>query len=174
VIQFLGKPYELSRQRTQKSYHTFQPCESVEVICSAPHNQIWRHQIAYAAGILAITEAANQSAEEFRKSGVQITSERYPKIRRLCGVHETQNLILTSSEDFFSFILIVRIYLHPLIELKDLLSPRRLEYPSGAFGGICQHGRDVRRRSNRSACRVGCPKLGRHIFTNKAANVFIG
>jgi hypothetical protein len=27
----------------------------------------------------AITEAANQSAEEFRKSGVQITSERYPR-----------------------------------------------------------------------------------------------
>ena len=109
--------------------------------------------------ILAITEAANQSAEEFRKSGVQITSERYPKIRRLCGVHETQNLILTSSEDFFSFILIVRIYLHLSIEFQDHLAPRRLECTSGAFGGICQHGRDVRKRSNRSAsvgCRVGC------------------
>jgi hypothetical protein len=118
-----------------RSHHTFQPCESVEVICSAPHNQIWRHQIAYAAGILAITEAANQSAEEFRKSGVQITSERYPKIRRLCGVHETQNLILTSSEDFFSFILIVRLSLHPSIEWENLLSPRRVECSSGALVG---------------------------------------
>jgi hypothetical protein len=132
---------------------------NLEVICSAPTIKSGATKLRIAAGILAITEAANQSAEEFRKSGVQITSERYPKIRRLCGVHETQNLILTSSEDFFSFILIVRIYLHPLIELKDLLSPRRLEYPSGAFGGTCQHGRDVRKRSNRSAsnrCRVGC------------------
>ena len=92
-------------------------------------------KLRIAAGILAITEAANQSAEEFRKSGVQITSERYPKIRRLCGVHETQNLILTSSEDYFSFILIVRIYLHLSIEFQDHLAPRRLECTSGAFGG---------------------------------------
>jgi hypothetical protein len=132
-------------------YHTFQPCESVEVLCSAPHDQIRRHQIAYAARYLV--QSLKQPTKALESSTVRGLDNvgKKRKIRRLCGVHGTQNLILTSSEDFFSFILIVRIYLHPLIELTDLLSPKQDDCPSAAFRGICSARTGCSEATNRSA-----------------------